>query len=762
MKTTSNLIELTSKHWQLYVWSRDIRQPQAQLAQTLATRGLAMPQQFIQIHPFNDIKCTSLHDIHHHGFSFPSPLFFENRSYEFDFVFNDKVEDAEVFHINKAVQDSFHFTGKSLRGNINFGNDIGWFRLNLRYQSDGKWYEQAISFEVWPSKMDMAGDLSKIHHEIDQTYPLWRFSFAKKTEQSLAQSNKAHEHFPLLWLAQFSKLRTELAQQLRYIIKAPHHRLLATQRAIPMERLRGRLSARLEEQVALALHMQETQRRFKVKSQQLSVNTPENRFIKMVLQRCQRELNQFVQGAHKLNKSLDQDRISAAFFTEIGQWKAPLNHALAQPFFAEVGHFDGQESESLVLHQRAGYSGVYRVWQQLKMYLDVFGQDAAISVKSIAQLYEVWCLLEVRRHLIELGFVEVESSKASLQIKHLEKQLKDQQGAAFCFKRDDGFSLRLAHEPSFSKPKDKPGIYSWNAKQEPDILLEVCFPKGEKITFLFDAKYRIEHDAKTQIDFAPEDAINQMHRYRDALIHLNPHADIVEKTRPIIGAYILYPGYFDQSIDNNPYKDAIEAVGIGAFATLPGQENQWLKTFLQQHLQRETSYRRHTPDEYLAQDSVRIAPSGMHLSRYADLALLAQLGPNRNQIYKDQFALGQALYYHMPVKTTSKRQFSTRAMQEITYCVITGGNYFEYAYPVKSLKKVRRGQLNIEQSGSTNIRDQDEDYWLFELGTAEKLPTAIACPPSAHFQLKLSSALALFAGKNWEQLPERYAFLYPS
>jgi len=89
-----------------------------------------------------------------------------------------------------------------------------------------------------------------------------------------------------------------------------------------------------------------------------------------------------------------------------------LEQLLNRPLFAEVGSYDGQSSESLVLHQRDGYSGVYRIWQELKLYLDVFGQDAAISMKSIAELYEVWCFLEVRRLLLTLGFEEVSQSKS--------------------------------------------------------------------------------------------------------------------------------------------------------------------------------------------------------------------------------------------------------------------------------------------------------------------------------------------------------------
>ncbi|MBK8675991.1 MAG: DUF2357 domain-containing protein [Cellvibrionales bacterium] len=86
-------------------------------------------------------------------------------------------------------------------------------------------------------------------------------------------------------------------------------------------------------------------------------------------------------------------------------------------FFREVGDFNGMSRESLVLHQKAGYSGVYRIWQQLKLYLDTLGAASSISMKTVADLYEVWCLLEILRMLIELGFEEKIRKRRSSAIK---------------------------------------------------------------------------------------------------------------------------------------------------------------------------------------------------------------------------------------------------------------------------------------------------------------------------------------------------------
>ncbi len=92
--------------------------------------------------------------------------------------------------------------------------------------------------------------------------------------------------------------------------------------------------------------------------------------------------------------------------------------------------------------------------------------------------------------------------------------------------RADGIKIRLAHEPVFSNTKDPAfgKIYSWTTVQKPDIFLEATFLKGEKVQWIFDAKYRIADDGNGA-DRAPDDAINQMHRYRDALIHIHKTDD---------------------------------------------------------------------------------------------------------------------------------------------------------------------------------------------------------------------------------------------
>lgn len=770
-----DLLKIDFPHWSLNVWSRDVTPAQQQLNATRKTRGMGAPVQAIRLPAAPLISSSPLPvAVYDNCIELQEPVFFENRSYEFEFSFREGANAVEVLHRLNAVRDAFRLTGNRLRGTVNFGNDIGWFRIGVAYEKTGCRLEEAVAFEVLPVKMDMATDLGRIHQEIDRQYPLWRFSFVQKTDQELAQSRRPHERFPLLWLAQFTALKDELLKQVKLICNSPHNRLQETLRTITADRLRGRLSSRLEERVTESLRAGESDRRFNVCSRRLSVDTPENRFIRLVLQRCSRELTQFSRREAAYNSTPDRERLSQTFFDELDSWRMDIERRLAHPLFEEVGDFDGMERESLVLHQRAGYAGVYRIWQQLKLYLETFGRHASVSVKSVAELYEVWCLLEIRRQLLLLGFEEIMSSKAFLRNKGLEKELVDGIGASFRFVRNDGLTIRLAHEPVFGKPESRYNrIYSWNAVQKPDIVLGVSFPDGEQILWVFDAKYRIEPAAAENAgDLAPDDALNQMHRYRDALIHLGEPQDGRDiKTRPVIGAYVLYPGWYPDEQQNletgNPYFEAIEAVGIGAFPALPGQDNNWLAMFLGRHLGRKSSpplYKIETPDEYLAQDSVRISPTGLRLVRDDELVFVAPAGPGRKAEYLEGFRNGTAKWYHTRDSAVARKNIPAQLMRDITYCVVLisdAGSSLKatFLYEVRSVRPVSREEITPEQSG-TDTPGYPGQYWLFELGAAVRLEQPIELSWSRGFRFRITGKQDLLAAKGWADMPLRYAFLY--
>ena len=705
-----------------------------------------------------------------------SPLFFENTHYQFEWVFLREVTAAYLTHRSQSVNDAFQLKAARgsiparLTGTINTGNDVGWLRLPLTFECNGKSNIQYIAFEVLPTKMLLHQDLCVMYQAIDQVYPLWRFSLVEKTEQAAATS-KQRGHFPLMWLANFTALRARFEQGLNVICTAPHSRLLPTISNIKAAKLKGRLPHKLATQVKQYFANGHHDKHYQVEKKQLSVDTPENRFIKMVANHSKRQLAKFEAELRESNQAPESQRLSDSFLNELHSWQQPLQKVLRQSFLKDVSPYTGLRSESLVLQQKTGYSMVYRVWQELKFYLDVFGNHSSISMKSIAEIYEVWCFLCLKQILEQdLNFELIENGAAKLeQNKFLEYQFEENGFAgAFSFKRADGVMARLAHEPQFTK-KGRP-IRSYLVNQEPDIVLEVTLPKTassneeKKFIWLFDAKYRIKtdnnrfdnHEDIDTTDHVPDDAINQMHRYRDALIHLSYSPSTpnqpVKKSRPVLGAFALYPGFFDQTIEQNPYATAIEEIGIGAFALLPSQtENdysgrQWLLQFLQTQIGTPTKEQSEQDNALMcpmvsmverlyAQEAARIPYYGMRQVLYPDLTMTAALAGqhSRDKAYFERFKQGSARWYHLRQNTFSQK-FKQHIAQEIRYLALastfetqSSSKEIERLWPVKHVTVLPRYQMTTEQTGKSS--NATEPYYLFELGKPLTLQTLVTNVP---------------------------------
>src|SRR5690554_92397 len=749
----------------------------------------------------NDLVANGL--VKHAELTLNSPLFFENTQYQFEWVFFSEVTHARLTHRSQSVNEAFRFAPEvktargvvpaRLTGTINTGNDVGWLRLPLTFEHNGKTQTQHIAFEVLPTKMALHQDLPAMYQAIDKVYPLWRFSLVEKTEQDAATSQQ-RGHFPLMWLANFAVLRERFEQGLKVICAAPHSRLQPTVANIKAAKLKGRLPHRLAEQVKQDFANGQYDKRYAVEKKQLSVDTPENRFIKMAVSKSKRQLAEFEQKPRQSNQAPERQRLSDSSLNELHSWQQPLQKVLGQSFLKEVGTYTGLNRESLVLQQKTGYSAVYRIWQELKFYLDVFGNQSSISMKSVAEIYEVWCFLCLKQILEQdLGFELVENGATKLaQNDFFEYQLKDGFAGAFRFKRSDGVTARLAHEPKFTKKGQS--IRSYLVNQEPDIVLEVTLPKSADLTkadsseekqfiWLFDAKYRIKteknrcDDSNEDIestDYVPDDAINQMHRYRDALIRLSaesPSSKIegqpAKKSRPVFGAFALYPGFFDQATTPNPYAAAIEEVGIGAFALLPSQTDptqpkssysghQWLLEFLQAQIgtapnaqtgqNNEAMYPMDGMAERLyAQEAARIPYYGMRQVLYPDLTMTVALGGQRGRDngYFEQFEQGTALWYHLP-QSTFLQKFKQHIAEEIRYLALASTSdtqssikHIDKLWPVKRVTVLPRYAITEEQAGKKS--GSADLYYLFELGKPLSLQTPVTNVP--HRPMKNSMKL---------------------
>ncbi|MCS4298185.1 MULTISPECIES: restriction endonuclease-like protein [Acinetobacter] len=761
------LLRIETSDFEFSIWSNDITTRQKAYTEALNKRGcsskalldgnavLGHRRPFIYFSPalkiqdlkFEQVTLEQNQNDEISKIELLSYLFFENVQYQFEWVFLNKVHSAQIAHKNQLLNEGFRFIEAHLRmpariiGTVNTGNHVGWMRLPLEYRIDDQVFKHELSFEVLPTKMDLHADLPAMYQEIDQVFPLWRFSLVEKTEQNSGKSQHRGQ-FPLMWLANFAQLRERFEQGLKVVIQAPHSRLQIQHSFIKADRLKGRITHRT------GLKIKEDglngcfDKRYKIETKKLSVDIPENRFIKSVVTTCKKKLGSFEKAIRASNQELDKQRLSDTFLDELHQWQRPLQKILEQNFFNDVGRYAGLSKESLVLQQKTGYSTVYRVWQDLKFYLDIFGNVSNISLKSVAEIYEIWCFLTLKNILRdELGFEEISAAKNKLVLNEFfEYQLKDGFVGAFEFKRSDGVKARLVHEPKFTKNGRE--IRSYLVSQEPDIVLEIELSNGKRFIWLFDAKYRIKTEQDrfgaenvNNTDYVPDDAINQMHHYRDALIRVTTETEVTSnrhsKSRPVFGAFALYPGYFDQQHIKNPYQYAIDEIGIGAFALLPNvpesdkNGHYWLLEYLTAKIGNADIGGRglNTLDESLyMQEPARIPYHGMQQVLHTDLIMTVSLAEQtgRDQTYFNAFNDGTAQWFHLPQDTLVSR-YGIHISKEIRYLAIAMPSsehpetqQIEKIWPIKNVSLIPRNKITKEQAGKNSGLTQIN--YLFELG----------------------------------------------
>lgn len=131
----------------------------------------------------------------------------------------------------------------------------------------------------------------------------------------------------------------------------------------------------------------------------------------------------------------------------------------------------------------------------------------------------------------------------------------------------------LTDESDTNKNTDIADTTSKTTEQRPDIVLRLSKKEDAILyTYLFDAKYRIRDTtipSRNGVEVPPVDAINQMHRYRDAIYYT--HSSDEQLKREVIGGYVLYPGNLTrEQFVNSYYQRSVDEVNIGAFPLKPG------------------------------------------------------------------------------------------------------------------------------------------------------------------------------------------------
>ena len=542
------------------------------------------------------------------------PVIFETCKYQVRLLFHglDKESMPEIRHVRKDVEDSFFYDEelngrdeKSLTGELDFINEPGVFKLDFSYQKNGIRKEAYVTFDVVSPKLDTKNDYKSLLREVNKEYEDVIYRYLSITLQQFARGRLNSD---ATWMAAFQSVVDDYIKNVKRVIQNPHSQIAIYRTSRKAEQIKFWTPTMEERYGEVKKEGKLEECYFDYNEVRSTQNTMENRFVKHTLQTIGKRLSTVITTI--LNAT--QEELSERHRQMWKDYQTSLYKLAKHPFFKSIERFDGMAQESLVLQNRTGYQQIYKDWLKLKRGIDFYNGAANIGTLQIWEIYELWCFIKMKKLVAEvlgidkgkpsheqlitepkgtlLNPFEKSSSEHVVEYHYpkAEETDTDERKAELTAHEGDVVTLHYQHTFSRSSGKDGYGmgiINTATTEQRPDIVLNIRKASGEVVlTYLYDAKYRVINDKKLDADFEeqdmsenmsmpggdypPTDAVNQMHRYRDAIYYSKEHEPY--RSKEIIGGYILFPGRGDDKyVKKRYYSASVESVNIGAFPLLP-------------------------------------------------------------------------------------------------------------------------------------------------------------------------------------------------
>ena len=566
-------------------------------------------------------------------------IFFDNADYPIWVEFKDYVKKAQFGSILQNENEKFTFRKQILAGFLNYGNEIGRSEIQLIYQVGAETRNFVFTFEVLSTKLNYHDHWKKIIEDIEQEYRMLSLDYMRRTFHGFSPDTSGDTP-EIIWWSVFNNEQKKFIKACKNIIDRPRHRLHGKETYKRADRLTF-VPSSIENE--LAEHRNDTAHLYRVEQRVWTNDTQENRFLKFAL-------GQITAKYETLKKRIEAVKNASDVMKEDMQTTlAVLKHLQRNPFFRTVGNYKGMSQESLILQKATGYSQVYRTWSLLRRSYSLNDGIYRLQTKDIATLYEIWCFIEVShivKEKLHLSDDDIDQRNRMEMNGLFTWDLGKGEHSRILFKKDGIELAELIYNPKSTEHENKSvGIKDLivpTVPQKPDIVLQLTksdLQEGMKLTYLFDAKYRIDGKDKNGVDVPPEDAINQMHRYRDAIYYKDYQTDSLKKE--VIGGYILFPGDGEPTdVAVSKFYRTIDKVNIGAFPLRPKDvhNRQLLEQFIEELIQNKSH-----------ETISKVIPQKGALLKVPNRVLVGLVGNSTRPGYTQSFHEGNAtLYYTGP------------------------------------------------------------------------------------------------------------------
>jgi hypothetical protein len=478
-------------------------------------------------------------------------------------------DDPLVTHDFDASADDARF------GVINFKGQIG--RSRFRVYCDDE-LELEFEVEVFPSKLDYATDYYDLLSDTQEIVTGLAVEYLRATHRSGGTKPSTGMPTFVEWLTILRENIDTLQAGIQRITRQPLRTLEREPTRTRVERI-----TRVDPAVRRSLRKSGSRKPkgwLEQMRSQPTLDTPEHRWLKGQLVAIGAGLLALRNIEEKQGQSVRRE----AVLRDLRSFEARIARMRqAEPIAAAAGPPPAGFA-SLQLMRLDGYREAYLACTRLAQVLHHDAEALHMSVKDIEVLYEYWCVLATIRAVSRCTGVPIPLADI-LQVKQrgLAVTLRQGHKRTVLFNETGRRSIAVTYAPRFSGP-------DYLIDQTPDLVVSVEEDGWPVIQVVLDAKYRLESGESYVKRYGspgpPSDALNVLHRYRDAIIVEGEERQNAPRyKRVIVEAAALFPyreraaGEFEAS----SLWRSLHRIGIGAIPLLPGGERyleEWLRGLL--------------------------------------------------------------------------------------------------------------------------------------------------------------------------------------
>ena len=476
--------------------------------------------------------------------------------------------------------------GRVVFGHINFGSQVG--RSLFSVLVDGE-PEFDLEVEVFPTKLDYRSDYEQLLVEVQDILTGLALEYLRSTFQ-FGSASPVPQPTHLEWLSLLRHVVEDLEHALQQVAQQPIRGLTRKPVAVRAERIkridsamrsairRGAGSAgyiKLRTGLVIRQVLREQRAR-------QTLDTPEHRWLNAQLVQIRRRLGRLRQEESSLPTSprrrqtvLELDAIEAKVTRLLGLEPLASTQGDPPPGFA-----------SLQLLTAPGYREAYQACLVLTLGLRIEGGPLRLSIKDLSLLYEYWCYLSLLRMVSEMTGKPIPADRLfSIRQMGLRVLLEKGRQTTVSFHPSTGREVTLTYNRLFSDS-------ACLIPQQPDLLITFSDLGWPSLHLILDAKYRVdatqEYEARYGSPGPPQDALNVLHRYRDAILESDSKGHPGGRPKHTViqaAAAFPYRELAPGAFRNSKLWLALETLGVGAVPLLPGHiqyVEEWLGSALSQ------------------------------------------------------------------------------------------------------------------------------------------------------------------------------------